>query len=69
MKYKITYILYIAAVSISFSLSGTSENQTFDDNRQNDLINVRETEWTIHRNWLHILGTQDTRRRQTQDNY
>jgi hypothetical protein len=30
MKYKITYI---AAISISVSLSGTSENQTFDDNR------------------------------------
>jgi hypothetical protein len=30
MKYKITYI---AAVSISLSLSGTSENQAFDDNR------------------------------------
>jgi hypothetical protein len=33
MKYKITYILHIAAVSISFAFSGTSENQTFDDNR------------------------------------
>jgi hypothetical protein len=40
MKYKITYI---AAVSISLSLSGTSENQTFDDKRHNDLINVKET--------------------------
>jgi hypothetical protein len=30
MKYKITYI---AAASIPLSLSGTSENQTFDDNR------------------------------------
>jgi hypothetical protein len=37
--------------SSSLSLSGTPENQTFDDKRHNDLINIRETEWTIHRNW------------------
>ena len=44
---------YIATVlfSLSSPLSGTPENQTFDDKRHNDLINVRETEWTIHRNW------------------
>ena len=55
---------YIATVSFSSSssspLSGTPENQTFDDKRHNDLINVRETEWTIHRNWQHwVHKTQD----------
>ena len=63
MKYKITYI---AAASIPLSLSGTSENQTFDDNRQNDLINVRETELTIHRNWQHwVHKTQDEDKQNT----
>ena len=63
MKYKITYI---AAVSISLSSSGTSENQTFDDNRYNDLINVRETELTIHRNWQHwVHKTQDEDKQNT----
>ena len=31
-----------------------------DDKRHNDLINVKETEWTIHRNWQHwVHKTQD----------
>jgi hypothetical protein len=49
MKYKITYINIIVTVLFpsSLSLSGTPENQTFDDKRHNDLINVKETEWTI----------------------
>ena len=59
-------MLYIAAASISLSLSGTSENQTFDDNRQNDLINVRKTELTIHRNWQHwVHKTQDEDKQNT----
>ena len=59
MKYKITYI---AAVSISLSLSGTSENQTFDDNRYNDLINVRETEQSTETGniyWVHKTQDED----------
>ena len=31
-----------------------------DDKRHNDLINVKETELTIHRNWQHwVHKTQD----------
>ena len=63
MKYKITYIaVYIVAVSFSLSLSGTSENQTFDDNRQNDLINVRETEQSTETGntyWVHKTQDED----------
>ena len=63
MKYK-----YIATVlfSLSLSLSGTPENQTFDDKRHNDLINIRETEWTIHRNWQYwVHKTQDEDKQNT----
>ena len=59
---------YIATVlfSLSLSLSGTPENQTFDDKRHNDLLNVRETEWTIHRNWQHwVHKTQDEDKQNT----
>ena len=59
---------YIATVlfSLSLSLSGTPENQTFDDKRHNDLINVRETEWTIHRNWQQrVHKTQDEDKQNT----
>ena len=45
---------YIATV-LSSSLSGTPENQTFDDKRHNPQK-------------LAILGTQDTRQRQTKHN-
>jgi hypothetical protein len=59
MKY--TYIATVLfSLSSSLSLSGTPENQTFDDKRHNDLINIRETEWTLHRNWQHwVHKTQD----------
>ena len=59
MKYTYIFTLLFSSAS-SLSLSGTPENQTFDDKRHNDLINVRETEWTIHRNWQHwVHKTQD----------
>jgi hypothetical protein len=60
---------FTSSVSLSLSLSGTSENQTFDDKRHNDLINVKETEWTIHRNlqqWVH--KTQDENKQNNIDN-
>jgi hypothetical protein len=47
-------------------LSGTPENQTFNDKRHNDLKNVKETEWTIHRNWQHwVHKTQDEDKQNT----